>query len=289
MTSPALYLFMDESWEEYHNAPACEDKMNFAHSSIPIGKLTESHTHVLQSKLGKATKTDILTDGEGNVIFTFEWEVEHKVRTHGWFLVVADCALEQFNARVPPMQYTIELYNEGLTHLPADEYGIPKLILFTFCAMCGFFGWGLLLLHKHYQETHSVHLVITLLILAFIAELLAMFLELVHLWRYRSDGFGFFIADFSSEIFEGISQTMISFVLICLASGWTLIEAEADESRANSVATLLRNPKKILQGANIVIILIIIIVVLSMVLQVMNKSYDDNFSKFVSIFFFSTS
>ena len=61
------------------------------------------------------------------VTFSFEWEVEHNVRTHGWFLVVADCALEQFNAHVPPMDYIIELYNEGFVHLPV-RYNVIYLL-----------------------------------------------------------------------------------------------------------------------------------------------------------------
>jgi len=35
MSSPALYLFRDEVWDSYHNAPACDDKMEFAHKAIP--------------------------------------------------------------------------------------------------------------------------------------------------------------------------------------------------------------------------------------------------------------
>ena len=39
MTSPALYLFRDESWNDYHKAPACDDKMMFAFKAIPIGQV----------------------------------------------------------------------------------------------------------------------------------------------------------------------------------------------------------------------------------------------------------
>ena len=39
MTSPALYLFNDASWDDYHRLPACEDKVEYAHSLIQIGKI----------------------------------------------------------------------------------------------------------------------------------------------------------------------------------------------------------------------------------------------------------
>lgn len=48
MTSPALYLFMDENWDNYHNAPSCMDKIKHASASIPIGSRTKGHNLVLQ-------------------------------------------------------------------------------------------------------------------------------------------------------------------------------------------------------------------------------------------------
>src|SRR4051794_28500395 len=57
MTSPALYLFRDESWDKYFNAPACDDKMEFAFKAIPIGTVTRSHTAVLHRGLDEASKT----------------------------------------------------------------------------------------------------------------------------------------------------------------------------------------------------------------------------------------
>lgn len=178
------------------------------------------------------------------------------------------------------MNYEIELYNEGFTHLPADEYGLPKLILFTFIFLTIFFIYGMYLLYQHYLEVKKIHLVIYFLVFAYLSQLISMLFELIHLYKYKYDGYGIFTLDLLSEIFEGLSQTIIAFVLICLASGWTLVDAEADESRGNSVATLLRHPKRILKGANIVIFLIIIVVVAIFVLQILNKRMDDNFSKF---------
>ena len=47
-TSPALYLFMDESWDKYHDAPACIEKVELAYAAIPIGTQTRSHHDILK-------------------------------------------------------------------------------------------------------------------------------------------------------------------------------------------------------------------------------------------------
>mmetsp|Transcript_4104 Transcript_4104/g.8858 ORF Transcript_4104/g.8858 Transcript_4104/m.8858 type:complete len:489 (-) Transcript_4104:327-1793(-) len=280
MTSPALYLFMDEVWDKYHEAPACVDKVAFAHASIPIGKKTASHQHIASHGLGKATHSALKKLDDGKVEWEFTWEVDHDTRTAGWFVIAADCALEQYNAQVPPMQFEIHLLNPGNTHLPADEYGLPKLYLFTFVAMGIYLAYLLKMLKEHYEETHKIHLVVQLLLTAYICQGVSLGFELSHLEVYKHNGYGVHIFDLASEIFEGLSQTVISFVLICLASGWTLIETSADDSRANSVATILRNPGNMLKGPNVVVLVVIALVVSSMLLQIANKGYDDDFQKF---------
>lgn len=280
MTSPALYLFMDEAWDKYHSAPACVDKVSHAHANIPIGKLTQSHRDILNVGAGRANHSAMTELANGMVEWEFTWVIEQTVRTHGWFIIVADCALEQYNAQVPPMQYELHLFNPGRTHLPADEHGLPKLYLFVFLGMSLYLGYLGTLLKAHYEEARKVHLVIVLLLAAYVFQLLSFGCELGHLWRYKYNGFGMAALDYLSEILEGLSQTLISFVLICLASGWTLVETESDSSRANSVATIWNNPKAAFKGANAAVLGLVVAVVLSMVLQIANKGYDDDFSKF---------
>jgi len=280
MTSPALYLFMDEAWEKYHEAPACVDKVSFAHASIAIGKLTQSHRDILHEGYGKANHSEIRTLENGIVEWEFTWVIDTKVRTHGWKIIVADCALEQYNAKVPPMHFEIHLLNPGNTHLPADEFGLPRMYLFAFVAMGAFFLYLLSLLRSHFEETNKVHLVVRLLLTAYIFQILSLACELGHLQVYKYNGYGIRALDLFSEIFEGLSQTVISFVLICLASGWTLIEVDSDEARANSVATMMKDPIRMVQGPNVAIASVILLVVLSMLLQIINKTYDDDFQKF---------
>jgi len=280
MTSPALYLFKDDKWAEYHAAPACQEKVALAHASIPIGRVTSSHTHLLNEGLGRATEANTEELEDGKVRWTFTWEISHHVRTYGWFLIAADCALEQYNARVTPMTYTIELYNPGNTHLPADEHGLPRVYFYCFAVMLAYAVFCCYLAKKHYDETGKIHLVVWLLAVAYLLQLLSIFCELLHLWRYKHDGVGIYLFDLISEVAEGASQSAISFVLTALACGWTLIDSDADRARGNSVANLLRNPKKLFRGPNVAVVVIITLVILSMILSVLNKGYDGDFQKF---------
>mmetsp|Transcript_17908 Transcript_17908/g.31654 ORF Transcript_17908/g.31654 Transcript_17908/m.31654 type:complete len:480 (+) Transcript_17908:243-1682(+) len=280
MTSPALYLFMDEAWDDYHKAPTCVDKVEFASAMIPIGKVTQSHRDILHVGMGRANHSATRELENGIVEWEFTWVVNHEHRTHGWFVIVADCALEQYNAKVPPMSYTLHLFNPGNTHLPADDHGLPKMYLFTFIAMGGYLVYLIFCLHEQMQDTKKIHLVVKLLLFSYILQMVSIGAELGHLYAYKFNGTGVFTLDLLSEIFEGLSQTLISFVLICLGSGWTLVETSSDQSRANSVATLLRNPSLMIKGPNVAIFSLIILVVVSMFLQISNKNLDDNFSKF---------
>ena len=178
----------------------------------------------------------------GDVEWKFQWQVNHNTRTYGWFLVIADCALEQYNTKVSPMKYDITLINPGNTHLPADEFGLPKVYVVVFLLMSLFFAYIGREVYKQQKEKKTIHLVVALLIFAYGLQYVSIFYELIHLYAYKHNGYGVFLCDFISEVLEGLSQTLIAFVLICLASGWTLVDMDADKARGNSVATLLRDP-----------------------------------------------
>ena len=149
-----------------------------------------------------------------------------------------------------------------------DEFGLPRTYLLVFLLLSGFGGYAAFLLFQHYEDQgKKVHLVVKLLSIAYVMQLVSVFFELVHLWFYKSNGVGLLGADLLSEMLEGLSQTTISFVLICLASGWTLVDVDEDAARPNSVGTLLRNPSTLLSGANAVVFGLIMLVALTMVLQ----------------------
>ena len=281
MTSPALYLFRDERWEDYHKAPACDDKTQFAFKAIPIGVVTPSHINVLHRELDAPTKTNIEKGPDGLMEWTFSWEFDTEERTRGWFLIAADCALEQFNAKVPPMQFEISLFNPGETHLPADEFGLPKLYLLTAVVLVAFGVYGISMVRQTKKETGGkTHLVVWLLGAAYVTLLASLGCELAHLQVYKHNGYGVWLFDLFSDLFDGLSQLTVAFVLICLASGWTLVEYEDDSVRKNSVGSLLRHPENMVKGANRVVFAALSVVVITTTLQIVNKLDGEDFTKF---------
>jgi len=288
-TSPALYLFSDDKWDAYHSAPACMDKVEHAHTVIQIGQMSDgrggqrSRINYGYGHLAKNYKTNLVQDGQ-IMKWTFEWEVDHETRTTGWFLIAADCALEQYNTRVAPMSYDVSLYNPGGNHLPADEHWLPTTYAAVLLLMSIYAVYCIKKSRELIQGQGKLHLVVKLLGLAYGLQLVATGAELVHQWFYSLNGSGFFLADFASEFLEGFSALVISFVLICLACGWTLVDDEADSKRGNSVATILRDPKLMLKGGNLLgnflAILVFVLIGWTALLIFKNKLSDDDFTKF---------
>ena len=56
----------------------------------------------------------------------------------------------------------------------------------------------------------------------------AIFLQMVHLWAYSSDGEGIQLCDVISKVSQGFSEVTMSLLLITLASGWKTRYEEID-------------------------------------------------------------
>ena len=291
MTSPALYLFNDEVWEKYHSAPACMDKVQVAHSVIKIGVPTDDgNQHVQRSrhnygydKVAKNTKASLRIDG-ADAVWSFEWKITHTDRSKGWFLIAADCALEQYNAKVAPMTYEVTLLNPGDNHLPADEMWMPTFYAILLAMMVGHIGYCLNLLSASYETHSKVLLIVKLLGVAYVLQFVSLLFEELHLVATVLSGRGVFAIDFLSELLEGMSCLVLSFVLICLACGWTLVEEDADAKKSMSLATMLQNPRNLVaKGAivgNLMVVAMLGLTVYTMMLVFWNKLGDADFTKF---------
>jgi hypothetical protein len=91
--------------------------------------------------------------------------IGHYVRTHYWYAFVADCSLEMYQHRVPPLYYNLTFLNLDSTHLPADEEGLWEIHFFNVVVML--FGLCVVLFRmwRTVSETKSIHLVVLLLLL----------------------------------------------------------------------------------------------------------------------------
>jgi hypothetical protein len=195
MTSPALYLFPDSAWPAYHKLLACEDKVQHAHSLIQIGKIGNTPNMGMGRQIGvpqqvlarsHPAETKLAYEGD-EAVWSFKWELESTERPHGWFVIAADCALEQYNTKVSPMSYEVTMLNPGDSHLPADEYGLPMIYYLAWLGLLGYAVFCARLLQAHIVETKSkVHLVVKLLIAAYGLQFLSLTCEIIHIWRFMS-------------------------------------------------------------------------------------------------------
>lgn len=109
--------------------------------------------------------------------------------------------------------------------------GLPTFYLFVVVMMAGLGTFLIYLVGKQKRSIGQLHLMVFLLVLAFALQWSSCFLELLHLWRYESDGLGlrfrytWFAADFLSEVCQGFSELVIFYVLLALANGWTIVDA----------------------------------------------------------------
>ena len=216
--------------------------------------------------------------------FTFAWQIEHFVRTYGYYLVVADCHPAPRH-RFHQMEYEISFYNHMTDHFPADERGLPSLYFLCFLSLG---GYGLHQIIQAYRGVNTVAspffaglssgpppAATTLLIFAYCCQFISVFFELLHYWWYAHDGHGLFVIDFGSEALEGISQTALAYLLLAFAGGWTLVEgtmASKKDGMINPDALGDDHPSTVFLG---------FMSIITFVLQLLNKLIMfDEFSKF---------
>jgi len=163
-------------------------------------------------------------------------------RSAFWYIVVADCALEFYDAKPPPLHFDITIKNNG-QHLPSDLSGIGWVYVTNFLFM---FFLGLVFvsmaIRMHRRNEKTTHLVVLLVMLAYFLQMLSLFLELLHLRRFVKDGKGlrwrysYLPADFMAEVTQGTSEFITTMTLLFLVCGWTTTaEAESLKSSAAKV------------------------------------------------------
>eukprot|EP00670_Eutreptiella_braarudii_P006037 CAMPEP_0174286196 /NCGR_PEP_ID=MMETSP0809-20121228/10852_1 /TAXON_ID=73025 ORGANISM="Eutreptiella gymnastica-like, Strain CCMP1594" /NCGR_SAMPLE_ID=MMETSP0809 /ASSEMBLY_ACC=CAM_ASM_000658 /LENGTH=469 /DNA_ID=CAMNT_0015382173 /DNA_START=39 /DNA_END=1448 /DNA_ORIENTATION=+ len=268
-------LYDDEAWVRFHDA--------FQKGTLCLQRraMATWTTRIQPAKLEDAHNPD---HGED---FYFEVEVptrEH--RAHYWYAVMMDCHLEQYDAHPAPIVYEIEFFN-GNSHLPADEDGLPMV---CFAVLIGLSMFGVLftyLVSKQWKLTGQIHLIVLLFGLAYVAQTASIACELYHLHTYSLDGRGlrfrhtWLALDFAADLLQGISELIISFVLICMAFGWTLtapvslIAGARQSGIMGGLAEIFGRPADL--GAFLVFASILFVQV---ILQILGRQYEDDFTQF---------
>jgi hypothetical protein len=170
-----------------------------------------------------------------------------------WYIVVADCALEFYDAKPPPLHFDITIKNNG-QHLPSDLSGIGWVYVTNFLFM---FFLGLVFvpmaIRMHRKNEKTTHLVVVLVLLAYFFQMSSLLLEILHLRRFVKDGKGlrwrysFFPADFMAEVTQGFAEFITTMTLLFLVCGWTTT-AES-ESLTSSVAKVFSGDSSLESGS----------------------------------------
>jgi len=292
----SVYLFMDTNWmTAYHNEPDCQ-KVKHAHTRIPIGK--EGYK---SSGVGTATGFEPEYDeNKGYNKWSFKWRITHHVRTYGWYFVIADCrgfdngdekletdepktiAGASRRSRTTQFTYTFDMRNPGDSHLPAEESWLPYIYVIVACMM--FYFW-ISNTSAYKKKTGNglffdSHGIIKALSIAYLMQMISMACEILHLFVYMQNGSGIFILDFFSDFFEGISQLVIEFALLCLGNGWTLVDfSRRQNGKAPSYLRQLMN-KPNLDDETPTLFVLLILGFMATIFQIINKVQGDDFLTF---------
>lgn len=104
-----------------------------------------------------------------------------------WYVVIADCSLEQIYHEIPPIKYDVTLLN-GKHHIPAEQHGLATTYSTLTIMLCLAGIGGHFLIREQRQALGELHLIVKLLLLAYMLNLVACLFECIHLWLYGLAG-----------------------------------------------------------------------------------------------------
>ena len=152
-----------------------------------------------------------------------------------WYVALADCRLEFYDAHPPPMKYHLTFLRGdegdrgGSSHLPADLRGVGVLYWTLLVAMVALAVPGRSAIVAQYRRLGRVHALVVGVCAAYALQTASIALELAHLAVFSRNGeglqwrFTFFAADFAAEVAQGAAELLASLMLLFLACGWTTV------------------------------------------------------------------
>jgi len=197
-----LQLFLDEEWDEVESLPPCE-------------RAARSRTTKRPRPSARPGEWGAWTKGQ----------VVQQVRSHIWYFALSGCAEE----RAQDLEFEIRMRQFDRSELGAEMRCMPIISTFVLGAMTVFAaGLGRSCAAAR-ASGGGVHSVIRALVAAVALQWAALLCEVLHLWSYRSNGFGAPVADALSGMLDMLSQVVIATVLVAIAHGYCLTCARARE------------------------------------------------------------
>jgi hypothetical protein len=261
-------VYNEDAWAKYQNAivegSLCTTRLGMAifRTSVPMADQQEGETE--------------------DVRFNMDNTIKPEQNSHYWYCIVADCSLEEYDAHPPQLVYELVFKNDG-SHLPADEDGMFISHVFVFLMLVGFLvglGMGV---RKSLAETKQVHLAVLIVGVATLFQLVSIICELHHLKVYIQNGLGmrwrhtWMPMDFFSEVWQGLSELLIQFMLISLAFGWTIIpNTGADGGFFKALA----RPYELFKQTSKASIFVGALAFVQFTLELAGRAYEDDFNQF---------
>jgi hypothetical protein len=284
-----IHLYQDTNWGKFQKELLCSDKSKHSVAS-----------HGLQFRF---------EDKEWRAHFGMALNQQNSTRAHYWYVVLDDCSLEyQYrDNRIPKLHYELQMWNDiagnvfveqpagpngetqlekriSLTHLSADEVGLPTLCAATLvistliASLMGMYIMKLLL------QTGTVHAALFLVMLTAAFDAFSSICELIHLNKYRTDGIGYYWADAFATHFEAMCDSIVALLLLSIASGWTLpsdaIVIPQQATKMQSLIQGMRNPAGALISLSPSGILTLLILGLHAGLAQWGRTYNDDFDSY---------
>lgn len=213
-----VYLYNDEVWEKVKKTPMCTEKIAFASKKLDVQFTNLNERIKQQNAIRKNKWRSTITSAVGD---------ESAERPQYWYVTVADCSLEVYfhDNRIPEIDYDIKImdFRKGeYSHLSYDEVGLAR-IHFLNCVLSGILGlYVFYVLIKRLRSKSEVHLSLMLVLYSTILHTLSSICEVLHLLVYSMNGKGSYMCDALAGYFEAIMDSVMSFLLLAVAAGWTL-------------------------------------------------------------------
>ncbi|CAB9499846.1 whole genome shotgun sequence [Seminavis robusta] len=242
-----LRLYRDDDWVNVKRLSTCQEKAQLARDTVDITFDTETET---QMKEWGYKKPRWRSETHLRIEPVEEESTDYVPRHHYWYVVMDDCSLEgEYRATMPRVKYYLQIYNmlneKAITHFSTDEFSLSRVHTFTML-----FGAALcfMLLFKIGCDLTSsgiVHVSNFMVLGAITFYIAASVFQLMHLNFYRYDGESWFWLEELSAYTDAICDGMICFLLLAIASGWTLPTDVISVQHSQDNATVIQ---KILVG-----------------------------------------
>lgn len=114
------------------------------------------------------------------------------------------------------------------THFSYENIGLLQLNLVLFVVLSVMLYQLIADYRRQYRRTERWMSPHPVMIISSSFQVFSVFLSALNLWIFSGNGEGFIACDILSKIFDGLSETAMSILLIQMASGWTLTYNDVD-------------------------------------------------------------